>query len=505
MEQDTGFSQYTEAYSPISVWQGAGSNPYRGIYLFWLLLAGLFSLGIYTGFSEANWEFATKVATVFGLFMCVVHFWYMTRVKPVNFLAPDLIFLFAYIMFHFGYLFLWTLKIVPSSDDVFFYPRLYPKTMFVVNLGIVGFLLGYELSASKRTIETSHTIKIPTNGWTIVGLLLMVFSLTIFFVYVAIIGFETFVAKGSLIIARMEDYIPNPRLWRLRVRIFAIGFGVYSTSIALRHGRFFKGKLGLSIFAFYMLLTLLSGARTPLVISGMILLLVRHYLIKPIKLRWLAVIVVCLGFVFMGMRLFRDKVAFDIGKIASELKYAEGTDFVHWYDPFVETGSSVSTINLTMELVPLRQPYWRGRSYLQTVIHIVPYLQGTLGSGLGLGPAQWLTWTTKGPDAAGTGFSIAGEGYLNFGLVGVLFQMVFMGFVLRRIYAWFISTMSPGACLVFFVSFGIFAMSVRNHVSLVITPLFQVIVFAWLLKKLCGEIEVSASSSHMPVPQIEDE
>ena len=151
-------------------------------------------------------------------------------------------------------------------------------------------------------------------------------------------------------------------------------------------------------------------------------------------------------------------------------------------------GGSVRTINLTLSLVPGTEPYWKGRTYAQSISHIVPFLQGMLTFKFyGYTPAGWLTVTLFGRGAAGTGFSIAGEGYLNFGLPGTFFHMIMIGALFRWIYVRFASMVSPGRSLLFFVSFGIFLISVRGDTNLIFAPLAHIVIISWLLKVLFGE------------------
>ena len=484
----------TEETAPIRwICEGAYSSRYRGLYFFWLALAGLISFGIYVGLKAKTWELATRAATIFGLLLCVIHFWYVTRSKPVNYLAPDLLFLAAYMMFHFGYLTLWLIGLAPPGVDIFPIPHLYPETMFIVNLGIIGFLFGYELAAKRMENYEVCIIGVPSAAWTLLGLLLMVFSIAVFIAYVTLVGLDTFMAKGSAVVAHMDRYVADVRLWRLRSRIFATGFGIYIVSVALRHGRLFKGKLGITLFAIYLVSLILEGGRTGVATVAIVPIVVRHYLIKPIKLRWLLAIAVCTLFVFTAMRVVRDITVFDVAKMVEEYEYAREAGEVRWYNIFAETGSSVRTINMTTSIVPGGQPYWRGWSYFQATVHIIPYLQGRLAHILGAGPAKWLTYTIKGLDAGGLGFSIAGEGYLNFGLIGVFFHMFFLGVLLRRIYIWFASSLSASRSLVFFVSLGLFVILTRNHVDLLFQPLVQTIVLAWLLRRLLGEKQLLLS------------
>jgi len=487
--------------TPRATWigEGAYSSTYRGAYFCWLVLASLISLGIYIGLRGIDWEFATRVATFFGIFLCAVHFLRVVRSKPVNYLAPDLLFLAAYVMFHFGYLTFWALGIMPEFREIFWFPALYPKTMFIVNLGIIGFLFGYELAAPKRRNYDFNTIKLPTTGWTFVGLLLMLFAMIIYFGYIMKVGIETFMAEGTAVTTHMERYIAHMRLWGLRTQIFALGFGIYITSVALKHGRLFKGKLGITLFVIYFISLILHGGRTGVVTVGMVLLLVRHYLIKPIKLRWLITIIVCFTFIFSAMRIVRGVTAFDVAKMAEELKYTREAGQIHWYDTFVEIGSSVRTINMAIAIVPSEYSYMYGRSYVSSTLHMIPYLQGVMTrvTPFWAVTAQRLIQNTfAGPEAAGLGFAIAGEGYMNFGLVGAFFHMVFIGWFLRRIYVWFASSLSPSRALVFFVSLGVFVVGVRNTTNIMFAPLAQIMVMAWLLRTVFGESEFPALDHH---------
>jgi hypothetical protein len=443
----------------------------------------------------ADWELSTKVTTFFGLFLCVVHFFYAANSRPVNYLSPDLLFLVAYVMFHFGYLTLWALGIVPESPYVFYFPDLYPKTMFITNLGIIGFLFGYELAAPKKEDYDVGTIKLPTTSWIFIGLLLMLFAIGITFAYVMKVGILTFIAKGSEVVAHMDRYVTNVRLWVLRAQIFALGLGIYIVSVALRHGRLFKGKLGVILFVVFFASLVLQGGRTSLVTVGMVFLLARHYLIKPVKVRWIIAIMAGSIFLFGVMRIFRDVTAFSVTRIVEEVRYAKETGLTHWYDTFVETGSSVRTINLTVAIVPGDFSYLYGKTYLASTIHIIPYLQGVVARRwpfLAVHAGDLIQNTFAGPRAAGLGFAIPAEGYINFGLVGVFFHMAFIGWLLRRIYVWFVSSLSPSKALVFFISLGSFMVVTRNTTNTLFAPLAQAMMMGWLLKTFFGETELPA-------------
>jgi oligosaccharide repeat unit polymerase len=463
----------------------AVANKYRSAYMVWLFLSVFISFMIYQTGGVSDWKLATKTAVFWGCFIAIAHFLYMQTKRPVNYLAPDLIFLAAYCLFHFGYLFFWAIGIFPESEDIFYNTALYPKTVLIVNWGMAAFLFGYELSAPKYLPELQKTPPEAGTGWGITGLILMATSLFITFVYLELAGIGNVIARGSNVLAEMDKYVSNTLLWTLKSQIFAMGFGIYIIAVATKYGKLFKGKLGISLFVVYFFLLIVQGGRTQVVIIGMVLLLVRHYLIKPVTLKWLILLAVIFAFVFSVMGATRGRAALDITKITAEYKYAD----THWYDIFIETGGSVSTINKTISIIPSEEGYWHGKSYASAIVHIIPFVQGYFFPTT-QGAAQWLTYTTKGFGAAGTGFSIAGEGYLNFGLIGVLVQMLLIGAFLRRIVVWYAKDLSPSKALVFLISVGIFITIVRNNVNTLFAPIFQIWLLSVLIKFFLGEVSV---------------
>jgi len=482
---------------PVSEHTDAYAGNHKSAYLALTLAGTAVLLIIYMLSKTMSWENATAAGVIFGLTVIAIHIAWRLRTRPRNYLSPDIFYLIFYAAFHFSYLVLWLMGIVDAAgragERVFPAPRQYPLVMLIVNLGLLGFLFGYELAAPRRKFDTlTQSRKTPTALWTIVGIVFMLAALITHLAFIFHVGITTWFLQGYTVYAHMEEFSQYDRLWRFQFQFFALGFGIYITSVALRYRRLFKGKLGIILFSIYLFLLVMEGGRTQLVTHGMIILLVRHFVIKPIKLRWLLVITICALTAFTLIKLVRQTAAFNIPKMVEMVGEARRAEEIHWYDSFVEMGSSIGTVNLTTAVVPSTHPYWHGRSYIQAVTHIIPYMSTVLMPYLGASPSVWLTDVFYGAGAAGTGFSIAAEGYLNFGLVGAFMHMAVLGIILRWIYARFATTMSPVSTLVFIVAYGLFMITVRNHVNLLISPLVKVIVVAWLLKSFCGEEEVAA-------------
>ena len=497
--------QYTDIDNiESSRFYGDGAYAFNGrkVYLFFLLFEMLIVSGFYMASAGFGWASATRISIVLNIFICLCHFGYHLLNKPVNYLSPDLLYLVAYFIFHMGYTVLWLFGIIPEVHSIFISKSLWPKTMYLVNLGIIGFLFGYVLAAGNRAKRPDiQPKKVPAPMWALIGLSFMIFSLAIHFTYILVVGPETFLTRGYDVFAHMEKYASYTILWVLMPQIFLIGFSVYIISVAIAHGTLLKAKFGMVLFGLHIFLLITEGARTPLVVTTLVLVLVYHYLIKPIKLRWLVLGGVLAMFLFGIIGIVRMAAAFDVSKLGTEYKYAQQTGQTRWYNTLVEAGGSVRTVNMIVDITPDEVPYWYGRSYVVSILHLVPYLQGILykvNYRWARTAGDVLVGIFASREDAGLGFSMVAEGYLNFGIPGAFLHMMFLGIWIRRLYLKFASFLTPSRAILFFASMGIFIMAIRNTTNTVFAPILHVLAMAWLLKRVCGEAEV-----YVPDPQID--
>jgi hypothetical protein len=160
-------------------------------------------------------------------------------------------------------------------------------------------------------------------------------------------------------------------------------------------------------------------------------------------------------------------------------------------NPFVaslaEAGSSFKTVNVACAFIPNAEPYWYGRSLLDSTLMIIP--SPVAGLRHVVAPSGWVTMRAlgdAGAERAGWGSSIAMEAYMNFGLWGGAAFMMFLGYMMRRIYD--TTLRRPGflrVCLMLITLTGL-ALWCRNYSHHFIRPVCWTMLVAWLIWSVLG-------------------
>ncbi len=473
-------------------------------YATWLVLAMVFSYLLSRLYADQPLS-NVRPSVFFFFFIVTVHLVKRSRDGGVAaLLAPDVLFVGVYTAFHQGYLALWTLGIVPYSDVVFHFEPTMPLSLLIVNLGLLSAILGFELYPRGQSTRFNFPpIRIPTPGWGFAGITVMLVGMAMHVTTLLAVGIGLFVKHGYTAVARLNEFVGRPwsLIWARSPQVFLLGVTIYAVYSALKHRKLFGSRAVLLFVVGSMALFVLEGSRGPVFLVSISLLIVRQYLVKPIKLP--IAVALALGFItlFTAMKTVRGW-ALSPGAMVEEWSYARTSGEVHWWSSVVEAGSSVRIASMVTSIVPDQAPFWYGQSWLSAAAKLVPFLQSRLmNTGiLREAPSQWITYEISGTGAAGLGFSLPVEGYLNFGLPGVIMEMMFFGALLRAVCVWF--ARRPSACTAL-IMLGVIAPTirvVRDHASLVTFVYLQTIVFAWLLHILFGH-EVRGHTAERGEPQ----
>ncbi len=464
-------------------------------YVGWLIFAGFASFLVYYFLRSS--PLGSIRPSIFMYYLIVfTHVVYRFRKNGrANVLSPEILFLFIYTMFHLGYVTLYALGIVPYSTDVFVFETSIPKALFVTNLGLLSFLLGYEILGSrKRSPKVMGQMRIPGVSWCLFGLICMAIGVAAHVLVVAYLNMRGLIALYGYSAFQNIDVHTRSFFWttlhRNGFQLMLFGLAIYVVASSLRYRKLFKSKLALALVIIQFIFVALEGDRGPIMQLGVPILIVRHYFVKRIRIRYLFLItaVTLLVFTMVGP-LVRGVVTMSPGKMYEEFKYQQKTGYAKWTSPFVEMGTSFLVVNITTHEVPRQEPYWKGSSWKSAVFHIVPFFEGyAIRKGWSKwAPSTWITHTYYGPERAGRAFTVAAEGYLNFGYVGVVIELMFFGLFFRWLTMKFSTKPSAVWGIIMLGCIGASMMVIRNHVEIVLYACARITVVAVLLKIFMGE------------------
>lgn len=460
-----------------------------GGYIAVLFLGLIVSCGVYLATQGARYGAIWPNQVVYYLILGF-HVLYRINKRWANILSPDTLFLLFYTLFHLGYITLFSFNIVPVSDRVFYYEASIPRAMFMVNLGLLGFLFGYEIMGVRSPVfDDWPRIVRPRPLWEIFGILLMVLSIVMHFFGLTMLGWGTIARYGYWAIQAAEQFsgFLTVLILGFSYPLMAVAITIYIIASVFRHGKLFHSKLALISTVFFVVVCILEGERGGVVKFCAPLLLVQHFFVKRVKVRYLFIIFVAALVLFAGLSVART-IVFQPGRMFQEYKYRKKAGEVGWYAPFAEMGGSFMIVDIVAMDVPSSEPYWMGASWRDALTHVVPFLQGFLARRgyAKLAPSQWITRTYFGYGSAGKGFTILAEGYLNFGLPGAFAEVMLVGMLIRWLTIYFSRSPSAMRAVVLLGCLVPGVLATRNHFTALFAPCAQVFVISWFLNKILG-------------------
>ena len=185
------------------------------------------------------------------------------------------------------------------------------------------------------------------------------------------------------------------------------------------------------LFAVLALLMLRIGRRRVVLEMGLALVVAHHFYVRKIRFRTLAVGGAAALLVFAAVGLARTYLAEGLGGILSRLVEEFGLSEV--LRLMAEPVTVLLALSETMYQVPGQEPFWMGRSFIEAFEILIPL---PLHPSRPLGPSQWfVNLIDPAIAAAGGGYSYAllAEGYLNFGMLGLVVVSFLEGTIVRGV------------------------------------------------------------------------
>ncbi len=471
-------------------------HPYRPMHLpliVLLMLLGMIVFGLHgavygDGFSD------TALAAYCWLYLAVTAVWVVAKVlrpPPHNWLSPDVVFWLVYTMFHVPYIVFYLVGLADVTRSVFHATESTNRAMCVVVLSGIGFLIGYELGPFGRSQSGSFAParRVPPTLFQVTQVLFLLTFLIAAFVLVSSLG-SAILTHGYGGFRRTERYVgPETQRWisvcTMSVRI---GVMIYLAGCLMHHRKIIKGVFLPALLVIGMGTFLVIGARAQVAAALLPLIIGYHYFVKRIRL-WIGIplflgMLIMFGVIGIGRRA-ESLAPSDIFKAYREYRADTGVN------PFVaslaETGASYKTVNVVCAYIPSAEPYWYGRSLLDSALQIIP--SPVAGLRTSESPSAWVTMRATGRvgrEQAGWGSSIAMEAYMNFGMIGGVFFMMIIGFVIRRIYDTTLRRPSFLRVCLMLAAVTSLAFWCRNYSHHFFRPVAWTMVVAWLAWSIAG-------------------
>lgn len=357
-------------------------------------------------------------------------------------------------------------------------------------LGLVGLVLGVFLAQGldRRLKQNSVPIQVGTQAlfvgvalWFFVGWGMMALLITKFggissflnigygaerYVVIADTGFLGFGVDWLIVVYALLAYIWISGRWRSLQGVARFLLFIIAAS-----------------FPFWIYLLLITGGRSNILRVILIVILLRHYIIRPFRLGRI---------VLFGALLYVVMVLY--GHVRNELKTNSPIEVARIAvqkvkeDPAILLPTSFGEfINPARALYDLANhnvdwDYWLGKSYLNTSLVFFPK---ALLPDRPQTPAEWYVSEIDpefATDGGGLGFVTVAEGYLNFGLPGAFIHMLLFSFVIALTYYRFrrSHTISRSAFVTFtFIIFYVFVLEAGIRID--IAPVIKTFTFGYLL------------------------
>jgi len=149
-------------------------------YMAWLTSAGLIAGTVYLHYRGAPLSSVWPLLSVYYFIVLAHVLFRLKNYGKAAIMAPDMFFLLVYTLFHLGYVTFYALGIVPYDDEIFMYEAAIPRSIFIIILGLVSFLFGYEVLGLKGgRAATQSRIKVPNQSWCVAGAAIMLAALLI--------------------------------------------------------------------------------------------------------------------------------------------------------------------------------------------------------------------------------------------------------------------------------------------------------------------------------------
>ena len=399
------------------------------IIVFWSLWAGmLWYIYHYTGSTTytllqnmgiLGWvQFLLSILTYFCIYKVII--------------CPYLIYLSLLFLFSFGQSLLYPINAVTESRDLlntlilhFGYNDIF-EAQCISLLFICGIHIGAILSSALPQFKTPEITEDESKKWSdsirLVGYGIVIISCPSFIVN-TIFNISAVNENGYNGIYE-SNAIGTAKILAWIGQFFIIGI---LCLLVAEHRNKTRRMILFIIISIYILYGFFLGGRTPSMILFFILILYYHTAIHKLKfnIRTLAVIVLGLVMATICVNVANSRLESNRTLHSTITSVAPLAIDEPIYDVVSEAGWSMFPLLASRYIIPIQQPYMNGRSYLFSFLTLIPNLNFW-----DIHPAKKYTvlgdWLQNELGMNyGPGFSTVAEAYVNFGLFGFFFCIIY--------------------------------------------------------------------------------
>lgn len=379
------------------------------------------------------------VACVASLAIYLLYYFsMMARPERASLMAPDNLFCIWLLMFHIPAILMLAMG-VTNVKRHFWYniAKVNPSVMLVVT-GLLAFLLGYNLLAKRPAFYQTRRRPLADNSelWLHAGTFVLLVGLaSLSYFVVTQIGIGTMI-QGKYTYSHFQGRFYDERGWFFGLFLSQVGIAIISVYSATLYGTLVKGTINRILVTGYFGFVFLSGHRGAALYGAVSVVFAYCAMGRVVKTRWMLGVAIAAVFVLSAGKVLRSVGDKSVARVRQTLR--DRSDEIGFIPLLMESGGSIKTLFRTLSIIPAREGFRYGTTITDSAVSAVPNLAATEGA---LRKKESLSnWMMRiaHPKAhrqgSGLGFSIIGEGYVNFGLVGPFILLFALGFLTRRVF-----------------------------------------------------------------------
>lgn len=442
-----------------------------------LLLSLILTLLVPTSISP-SW---IRLSVFISVGILIFHFLGHYLIGHRDFLSFDKLFLASYALFHLGYLFLYSLNLVPYDGWVFFDPKIVNLSVIIICLYLSAFVFGFNLVPLPH-LEKIKTVAITEenlNNWFLLGKAILLVGLALIGYFVITIGPETLINRAyGFSFFYSGDY--STRGFTGGRLLVSLGFTIFLLESLT------KKRWSLSVIFIYLLLVpytvllLLFGVRSWIILDLILpFLITYHYFSRKITLKIGGLLLLIFLFFSIFLELGRPAPNRSFSEFVSTVTSQIQSEPPNLLELTARLGTAYKNVTREMSLIPNIEPYYLGKTYVGSIITSIPIVGNFLKPDWYEQPDRWLArhtdpWYYR--NFEGIGFSVIAEAHMNFGIYGGAIILFLLGLFARYFYTFLFKIKSPFYWFLYISIFSNSLFAVRQTISDIFRPIWGILI-----------------------------